>query len=221
VSPATRFVAADRKATVPPSPEMSGCSEAAFGWDPSLATPTRPVVPASRSRTNASATPLVSPGTRFEATDTNATLRPLPEIDGAYEPPFAATPPTPTLTIVVVPSSMSRTNTSGCPLVSPATRSEASLWYATYRPSPETDGVGDAAPLGSPPIRLTLTSAVERPQRSRNQTCRLFWYWPAMISPRVTKATWLPSAEMTPPLLAPKEPIVCDSLSATEASVVS
>ena len=45
---------------------------------PAVETLTRPVVPAVRSRTNTSLTPLVSPETRFDAYDANATYRPSP-----------------------------------------------------------------------------------------------------------------------------------------------
>jgi len=43
---------------------------------------TRVVVPARWSRTNTSAVPLVSPGTRFAASELKATYRPSALIDG-------------------------------------------------------------------------------------------------------------------------------------------
>jgi hypothetical protein len=85
----------------------------------------------------------VSPATRFVASLTNATKRPSAEIEGREEPsePSLCAPPGPTLTRSVVPETRSRTKTSAHPFVSPATRFEARLRNATYRPSAEIDGV--------------------------------------------------------------------------------
>ena len=51
-------------------------------WLPSPATLTRSVVPACRSRTNTSRTPLVSPATRLVAVEVNTTKRPSALIPG-------------------------------------------------------------------------------------------------------------------------------------------
>jgi hypothetical protein len=65
------------------------------------------MAPVAACQTNASATPFVSPGTRFEACDTKATqlggwLR-SPLTAGAYEGPFAG-PPMPCDTRAVSPT---------------------------------------------------------------------------------------------------------------------
>jgi hypothetical protein len=73
----------------------------------------------------------VSPGTRFDASEMNATYRPLPEMFGSKLRPLACRPPEVNDTRWVVPLALSRTNTSGAPLVSPATKFDASEKKAT------------------------------------------------------------------------------------------
>jgi len=79
------------------------------------------VDPARRSCTNTSRNPLVSPGTRFVAAESNMTNRPSALIDPWKLSWLACPPPPRTLTRSVVRVTRSRTNTSevlsrGCPL---------------------------------------------------------------------------------------------------------
>ena len=82
VSWATRFDASDRKTTLRPSALMPPAFEPPNGSElrracaPLLETLTRLVLPVRRSRTNASVLPLVSPATRFRASELNRTYRP-------------------------------------------------------------------------------------------------------------------------------------------------
>ena len=73
MSPATRLVAKLLKATKRPSAEMLGVVLSESPWTPVRPTLMRSVVPATRSRTNTSGTPLVSKGTRSLAQLVNAT----------------------------------------------------------------------------------------------------------------------------------------------------
>jgi hypothetical protein len=98
-----------------------------------LLTETRRVVPATRSRTNTSPVLKVSPGTRSDALEKNATYRPSPEIAGSAAKSLAWAPLLLTDTRRVVPADRSRTNTSW-PLVSPGTKFEALEAKATYLP---------------------------------------------------------------------------------------
>src|SRR5439155_23969597 len=59
-----------------PSALMLGAPPPKLPCPPELSTLTRSVMPVWRSRTNASGSPFVSPGTRLDATDSNATNRP-------------------------------------------------------------------------------------------------------------------------------------------------
>src|SRR3954453_3971136 len=72
-----------------------------------LLTDTRRIEPVRRSRTNASGRPLVSPGTRLEAAETNATQwgasREVPSSPGRDEGPLAGAPPMPPETSRVAP----------------------------------------------------------------------------------------------------------------------
>jgi hypothetical protein len=72
VSPTTRLVASDEKATSPSAP-TTGSQLPPSPSEPSVATLTRSVVPAWRSRTKTSKVALVSPATRFVAHDENTT----------------------------------------------------------------------------------------------------------------------------------------------------
>src|SRR5215210_9098127 len=71
-------------------------------------TETRRIEPLRRSRTNASGRPLVSPGTRFDAAETNATqwgaTREVPSTDGRVEGPLAGCPPIPADASTVSPA---------------------------------------------------------------------------------------------------------------------
>jgi hypothetical protein len=73
VSPGTRFVAKLWNPTKRPSGEISAEKLIWFAWTPAESTLTRSLVPATRSRTNTSSTPFVSPRRRFEASLWNAT----------------------------------------------------------------------------------------------------------------------------------------------------
>src|SRR5215204_529711 len=93
VSPATRLVASETKATTSPLPEIAGNRLCPLPPAPLELTDTRRVVPADRSRTKMSWTPLPSPLTRLEAADPNATCRPSSEIAGNALFPLACPPP--------------------------------------------------------------------------------------------------------------------------------
>ena len=73
VSAVTRFDASDVNATRLPSSLMLGWMLRLFAWVPAVATLTRTVAPACRSRRKMSGCPFVSPGTRLVALETNAT----------------------------------------------------------------------------------------------------------------------------------------------------
>jgi hypothetical protein len=78
VSPGTRLVADDAKATKRPSPLTAGPVLLPFACLPLLLTLTRWVLPLARSRTTTSTAPLLSPPTRLVAAESNATTSPLP-----------------------------------------------------------------------------------------------------------------------------------------------
>ena len=69
--------------------------------------------------------PLVSPGTRLDATESNDTKRPSPLMDGRALPLLAGVPSEATLTRVVVPVCWSWTKMSESLLESAGTRFEA------------------------------------------------------------------------------------------------
>src|SRR5439155_24492956 len=117
---------------------------------------TREVFARTRSRTNTSPTPLLSPATRFEAFDAKLTNAPLALIAGAADAPLAGAPSRPALTSEVVPVCRSRTNTSPAPFASPGTRFDASDRNTTKRPSADRSGLDDG-PFASPPSAATLT----------------------------------------------------------------
>ena len=138
VSPGTRSEAEESNVTNRPS-ALSETSpiEAPFAAPPVADALTSSVVPAHRSRTKTSSSPLVSPGTRLGASERKATNRPFPLIAGreTNEERFEAWAPVlDTLTRVVAPVARSCTNTSSTPLVSPATRSAAVDRKTTIRP---------------------------------------------------------------------------------------
>src|SRR5207247_11253202 len=89
-----RLLAVEVNATRAQSPESDTSKLGPFACLPSLFTDTREIAPVSTLRTNASATPLVSPGTRFDASELNARqcgVRFLesPSSAGPYERPLA------------------------------------------------------------------------------------------------------------------------------------
>src|SRR4029453_14174220 len=95
--------------------------------------------------------PFVSFGTRFVASERNATKRPPAEMEGPRLGSFPWGPPTPTPIGIVVPVVGSRTNTSYVAFVSFGTRFVAKDWNATKRPLAEIE----AAPLPSSPWSLS------------------------------------------------------------------
>ena len=170
VSPGTRLVAADQKATKRPSALIAGEGELLpSAWAPVVVRLTRSVLPVSRSRTNTSTTPLVSPGTRLVAPDWKATKRPSALIAGNPLVSLPSSPALETLTRSVVPACRSRTNTSKCPVVSPGTRLVAADMKAMKRPSALIAGLK----LSPSPWALaleTLTRSVLPAWRSRTNT---------------------------------------------------
>ena len=110
-------------------------------------------------------------GTRFVAFEVNATYRPSSEISCAPAElfsPLLRSPGAPvwvSLTIAVVPATMSRRKTSTVPFVSPSTTSLLAEAKATNRPSAETVGAKPPATLGRP-VFATVTSTVVPAVRS-------------------------------------------------------
>src|SRR4051794_16778490 len=100
--------------------------------------------------------PFVSRATRLDAFDAKLTNAPPALIAGAPEAPSPGPPPRAALTSDVVPVWRSHTNTSGAPLVSPATRLDAADSNTTKRPSADRSGFDDG-PFASPPPAATLT----------------------------------------------------------------
>jgi hypothetical protein len=126
VSPVTRLVASETKVTKRPSALSAGAELLPFPSAPPVATLTRVVARLCRSWTKTSLALFASPGTRFDASEWNATMRPSRLTAGAKLWPFACVPPLSTLTRTVVPAWRSRAKTSLALLVSPATRFVAS-----------------------------------------------------------------------------------------------
>src|SRR6187397_705891 len=81
-SPGTRFDALDAKATKRPVAEIDDAKLKPFDSAPDESTDTRVVRPVCRSCTKTSDVPFASPATRFDASDSKATKRPVAEIDG-------------------------------------------------------------------------------------------------------------------------------------------
>ena len=92
---------ADTNPTTPPSRLIDGLELGRSAWVPSVARLTRVVALVCRSNRKTSVVPLVSPVTRFVASDRNTIQRPSPLIWGAWLDPFDCAPPVPTLTRVV------------------------------------------------------------------------------------------------------------------------
>src|SRR5579859_323134 len=134
VSPATKG-ASDVKATNRPSPLIADSMLMPLACAPPVATLTREVCLAARSRTKMSVAPLVSSATKFAASEAKLTNRPSALI---FEPELRrlpCTPPAPTLIRVVMPATTSRKKMSVVALVSPVTRFVESESNATKRPS--------------------------------------------------------------------------------------
>jgi len=122
-----------------------------------------------RSRTNTSSVLLVSAAIRFDALEVNETFRPWAEIAGSSLAPLPSVPAVATDTRLVTLSTHSRTNTSGLPLVSVATRLVAREVNATYRLSAEIAGL-ELYQSASAPERPTDTRIVSPASRSRTKT---------------------------------------------------
>src|SRR6266550_2456689 len=157
-----RFEASEANATNRPSPLIDGPRLAPSAGVASNPTLTSLVWPVSRSRTNTSSNPLVSPGTRFVAPEVNATKRPSALTDGSRLKPSACLPLLLTLTRSVLPLARSRTKTSIAALVSPPTRLVAIESKATTSPSGLTAGGLNRALMLSAclPLLRTLTISV-------------------------------------------------------------
>ncbi len=131
VSPGTSRDENDSKATELPSALMAGPKLGLSVGRPPPPTLTRRVAPATRSWTNTSPVALASSGTRLSASDSKATSRPSPLIDGAPLGPSPGVPWGPTLASTVVWATRSRTKTSSSPLPSPGVRFDAADVKAT------------------------------------------------------------------------------------------
>src|SRR5207248_4824156 len=141
--PGSRLLAADWSTTKRPSALMPGLKLPALAWPPSPATLTRSVCPVARSRTKTSVTPLVSPATRFDESDSKAAMLPSPDsaggAAGAAAKPDASPPAAGTLTRVTLegpdalPASARKTSVE--PLKSSPTRLSAADSKTPQRPS--------------------------------------------------------------------------------------
>src|SRR5438874_1644352 len=141
VSPATRLVANDWKATHRPVAESEGPKLEELPWTPAESTDTRTVCPVLRSCTKTSLTSFVSPATRLVANDWKATTRPVAESEGLELVSLPWVPAESTDTRTVCPVLRSCTKTSRYSFVSPATRLVANDWKATTRPVAEIEGL--------------------------------------------------------------------------------
>src|SRR3954451_10004414 len=92
-----RFVASETNATRSQAPSTFTSYVVPFDCWLELFTDTRVMRPERRSRTKPSGLPLVSPGTRFDAAETNATQWgrwcESPSSAGRYDGPLAGAPP--------------------------------------------------------------------------------------------------------------------------------
>src|SRR5439155_1662799 len=104
VSPATRLVAPEAKATQRPVAESEGTKLPELPWAPAESTDTRTVCPVLRSCTKTSAASFVSPATRLVAPEAKATHRPLAESEGTKLPEFPRAPAESTATRTVPPA---------------------------------------------------------------------------------------------------------------------
>jgi hypothetical protein len=171
VSPATRLDAEESKPLHAPSPLIADPVDGPFASPPAASTLTRVVAPVDRSCTNTSRLPLVSPGTRFVANDSNATLVPSPLIAGPSSAlellPLAWFPALSTLTRVIALVAEFTTKTSPVLFVSPGTRSVPAASKATRLPSALTSGL----PLPPCPLFPNVSWLVVPACRSRRKTC--------------------------------------------------
>ena len=92
MSPATKFAAKLRKATLVPSGEKATAELSPFAWFPAASVETRTTAPVAIVFTKMSATPLVSPATRLVARLEKATRVPSGEKTGTVLCPFAWAP---------------------------------------------------------------------------------------------------------------------------------
>jgi hypothetical protein len=156
-----------------------------------------------RSRTKTSATPLVSPATRFVASEVKTTKRPSALAPGSELWSLACAPAVETLTRVVMRPATSRTKTSATPLVSLATRLVADDWKATNKALALIAGV-PLAPLPCAPLVDTLIRVVCPAATSRRNISPT-----ALVSPVTrfvaveSKATKRPSPLMLEKVLPP------------------
>src|SRR5205085_986013 len=130
VSPATRLLATESKATKRPSAEIAGRKVAPLPCAPCESTLTRLVLPVLRSRTKTSLTAFVSPATRLLADERKATKRPSGEIAGSLLPPLPCAPCESTLTRFVLGFCAAQTSPT-----SPATTSRARAVDSSLRVS--------------------------------------------------------------------------------------
>src|SRR5258706_11468505 len=113
----------------------------------------------------------------------------------------------PALTSKVTPACRSRTKTSATPLVSLATRSDATLSNTTQRPSGVTAGFKEGPLPLTTPLVLILTSVVVAANRSRRNTSVVpFVSTPARLLAALSKATNWPLEEMVGKLELPSPP---------------
>ena len=168
VSPETRLVAADWKATKRPSPLIEGSMLPPLLWAPPESTLTRVVCPVANSWTKTSVVLFVSPVTNSLAADWKTTNFPSALICGEVLSAVASVPVELTLTRTVVSRSRSWTKMSCTPFVSSDTRFVASDSKATYRPSPLIEA-SPLPPLASTPRESTLTRSIAPVRRSRTK----------------------------------------------------
>src|SRR4051794_19823921 len=108
--PGTSPGSVETNTTLPPVPPIDAAKLSPdSAWPPAEDTDTREVTRLTRSRTNTSVRPFVSPPTRLVASDSNATNRPSAEISGRLDDPLPATSRLLTDTSRVVPRFRSRT----------------------------------------------------------------------------------------------------------------
>ncbi len=154
----------DENAIVHPS-ALTSAARLAASASPSFPVLTRFVSPAARSRTNTSATPLRSSGTRLLAEDGNATTRPSALIDGFLLAPSPSAPEDEMLARQVRPFTRSRTKTSVTPFRSPRTSDVAPDTKATKRPL-ALSAAPNVAPFAWAPFVLRFARSTRRTMSS-------------------------------------------------------
>src|SRR5664280_2357584 len=152
----------------------------------------------------------VSPATRLLALLMNAMHVASGVITGSVEGPFPKPPSTATLISRVVPVTTSRRKISVPSqkkflLVSPATRSLASLWKTTYRPLAETWPRTELLLPPPLPLRFGLARMVVLAVRSRKYTFRTAWELPpgSRSFAELENTTNRPSGETVGPVEIP------------------